>query len=215
MWEKLDKATKYQYQLLKGTQVIHTETVLSSTCGATRCSSTPTTVLALGTYKWKVRAWIGGVWKSYSPTMTFKLFPAKPGLWQGKGVEFYVITASPKVDKFAVYIYVYGCGYYKITNPHLLAITNKKFSFKGSFYANGAFTNLTKANGTVGFNRFYIPSCGYVSGGPFSWSASWETNIEQTIAIKAEGGPSITLIPDLQLPGLQIPFDAFTVEQVE
>jgi hypothetical protein len=214
-WEKLDKATKYQYELLKGAQVIYSKIIPASACKAVQCANTPLKTLGLGTYKWKVRARIGGVWKSYSPAMTFKLFPAKPGFWQGRGVEFYVITASPKVDNFAIYIRVQGCGSYKITHTPLIPITSKNFSFGGSFYANGTFTAPTKAIGKTGLKRFPIPGCGYVTGGPFHWSTVWKNDSQPTMTVEVEDGFSVTLIPDLQLPVLQLPSDAFTVEPIE
>ncbi len=71
-WGKIYGATQYEYQLYKGTTWVYTKTVLLSACGATvNCVSTPTTVLAAGSYQWKVRAYIGGAWKSFS---AFKLF---------------------------------------------------------------------------------------------------------------------------------------------
>jgi hypothetical protein len=209
-WEKLNKATQYQYQLLKGTQVIYTKTVPAGACGTTQCTNTPTTILGFGTYKWQVRALIGGKWKSYSATMVFKLFPAKPGYWQGKGVDFFVTTTGPKVNHFTLYVKVPGCGTHMITHAPLLTIKNKKFSFTGSFYANGTFTTPTLASGKMGLNRYYLPSCGYLSGGPYSWTAIWKNKNQLPLTAEGTDGLSITLSHDLQLP-----FDAFTVEPIE
>jgi hypothetical protein len=214
-WEKLDKATKYQYQLLKGTKIIYTKTVPASACGATQCTNTPTTVLSLGTYKWKVRALIGGRWKSYSPSALFTLFLPKAGFWKGEEIEFYVTPNRLKVDNFTLYANVRGCGIYKITHKPLLTIKDKKFSFTGGFYANGSFTSLTKAQGMMGLYKYYIPGCGYATGGPFSWTTVWKNGSQSTMVVEAEDDFSVTLIPDLQFPELQLPFDAFTVEPVE
>ena len=79
-WKKVNAATKYQYQLYKGTTHVYTRTVLSSACGTTaNCVTTPTTVLTAGSYKWKVQAYIGGAWKPYSAYKTFSLIPAAAG----------------------------------------------------------------------------------------------------------------------------------------
>jgi hypothetical protein len=72
-WTKIVRATSYRYQLMKGTKVIYTKTVLSKACGAKFCSNTPTTPLSFGAYKWRVAAYIGGAWKAYSKFKTFAL----------------------------------------------------------------------------------------------------------------------------------------------
>jgi hypothetical protein len=72
-WSKVSGATSYQYQLKKGTSKIYTKTVSSSACGTTNCSNTPTTTLNYATYKWRVRAKVGGTWKAWSAFKTFKI----------------------------------------------------------------------------------------------------------------------------------------------
>jgi hypothetical protein len=47
--------------------------VTSSACGTTTCTNTPTTVLTLGSYTWKVRAYISGAWNAFSSTKPFTL----------------------------------------------------------------------------------------------------------------------------------------------
>jgi hypothetical protein len=78
------------------------------------------------------------------------------------------------VDDFAIYVNVTGCGTYKITHTPTEPIVGNSFSFSGSFYANGTFTSATSANGTTGLNHFYISGCGYVTGGPWSYTAAWK-----------------------------------------
>lgn len=73
IWTKATGATQYQIQLLKGTTVIYTLTVGSTACGATNCSTTPTKTLVLASYKWRVRAKIGGAWNAWSAYKSFKL----------------------------------------------------------------------------------------------------------------------------------------------
>ncbi|MFH2039756.1 MAG: C39 family peptidase, partial [Chloroflexota bacterium] len=70
-WSKVTGATNYQYQLYKGTTLVYTKTVTSDVCGTTTCSNTPTNTLAYAAYKWRVKAKIGGVWKSYSAYKNF------------------------------------------------------------------------------------------------------------------------------------------------
>jgi serine protease len=98
-----------------------------------------------------------------------------PGFWQnGTGsTEFYVTPDRANIDRFAIYIYVDGCGGYKITRTTLTPINNDHFSFSGLFYASGTFTTQTAANGQLGLTNFYISGCGYISGGPWNYTANW------------------------------------------
>ncbi len=206
-WIKVPGATQYRYQLVKGTKTIYTKMVAPSACNTTTCSNTPTTKLGYYTYKWRVQAKIGGVWKSYTPYKTFRISPAQPGMWSGTGIRFYVLNTSPKVDNFTTYIYVNGCGYYSITRLSPVSIVNKQFSFGGSYYASGAFSTAKKSSGLVGFNRFFLGGCGYVSGGPFRWNAAWRDSSQPFIEINE--GETITLTVS---PEFATPFDVFKVE---
>jgi hypothetical protein len=78
------------------------------------------------------------------------------------------------VDEFAIYVTVYGCGYYKITNATQVPISNSHFSFTGSFYANGTFSDGTHCSGQDGLDEFYMSGCGHVTGGPWSYNATWQ-----------------------------------------
>lgn len=97
-------------------------------------------------------------------------------------MEFYVTSNRSYVDDFAIYISVSGCGNYKITHTRQESINNDQFSFSGSFYASGTFNSATTANGTTGLDGFYIAGCGTVSGGPYSWSASWQNSSQPSAA---------------------------------
>lgn len=110
----------------------------------------------------------------------------KAGLWEGSGMEFYVTPDQANVDNFAIAVDVYVGGVYCDTiifrrlSP-LVPITNKNFSFTGSFYASGTFDTSTASHGTTGLNSFST-SCGSVTGGPWNWTATWTDNSQPTIA---------------------------------
>ena len=184
---------------LKGTAVVYTKTVLASVCG-TACSNTPTTLLVPGVYKWRVQAQLRGVWTSYSPYKVFTLLAPKAGLWKGNGLEFYVTPNRVNVDNFAIFISVNGCGYYKITNNPLVAINAGKFLFTGKFHANGTFNNSSVnsagATGLLGLSSFYIPGCGYISGGPFAWAATWPAASQPSVP-GTQDLNSVLLLPAL------------------
>jgi hypothetical protein len=71
-WMPVSEATQYQYALMKGSAAVYAMTVPASVCGTT-CTSTPSTVLTAGTYSWRVRAMVGGVWKPFSAYKSFTL----------------------------------------------------------------------------------------------------------------------------------------------
>lgn len=198
-WTKVPGATQYQYQLLKGSKVVSTRSVSSAACGSTTCAHAPTTMLGMGSHKWRVQAMLGGAWMSYSAYKPFTVSP-KAGYWGGYGLEFYVTPDLASVDNFAIYISVTGCGSYKITHLPLVRIANinGRFAFGGSFYASGTFSSPTRVSGQLGLNMFYIPGCGYLKGGPFSWSGSWKNPSQPKLAGAADSDP-ISVAP---LPGL-------------
>jgi hypothetical protein len=168
-------ATQYSYQVWKGTTLLSTRTILASSCTAP-CIDTPTTLLLPGAYKWRVRAAASGIWLPFSPYKSFTILGPKPGYWKSSWTDFYITPDMANVKAFSIYISVSGCGNYKITHSALAPVIDRKFSFGGSFHAQGTFaTTGLSASGTAGLNDFYIPGCGYISGGPFPWTATWKS----------------------------------------
>jgi len=153
---------------------------------------------------------VSGTWEDYSAYTSFTLAGPKAGFWKSSSLEFYVTTNRSNVAKFA--IYVYGCGVSRITYTQLVPIVNNRFSFRrssgsSSFFANGTFSDVEKASGTVGLKAYYIPGCGNISH-TWSWTATWQNASRPTLT-----GPdeieSIIVMP--------IPDDSssiFTVEPV-
>jgi hypothetical protein len=139
----------------------------------------------------------GGVWLTYSPYETFTIDGANRGHWTGTGLDFYVAPNRASVDDFSIYISVSGCGSYKVTHASLIPILNGKFKFTGPFHANGTFSSTTGVHGLLGLNSYYIPGCGYVSGGPYSWSAAWASTGQPEPGVVA---PSFLLLPRLDRP---------------
>jgi len=75
-WSKISGATKYQYQLYHGSTRVYAYTVASSVCGSTTCSNTPSDTLTAGNYEWRVGAYVGGAWKTFSANKYFGLSAA-------------------------------------------------------------------------------------------------------------------------------------------
>ncbi len=72
-WSKLEGVTRYQFQLYQGASRIYAYTVTSGVCGTTQCSSTPTVQLSAGDYRWRVCAYVDGIWRSSSAFLDFTL----------------------------------------------------------------------------------------------------------------------------------------------
>lgn len=70
-WTRVYTATKYQFQVFKGSTKLLDNTVKSSVCGAVYCFQTPSLTLGYNVYKWRVRAFVGGAWGAYSAFRTF------------------------------------------------------------------------------------------------------------------------------------------------
>lgn len=116
----------------------------------------------------------------YLPVVIKASSGPQAGFWRSTtGDEFYVTTDRAGVNKFAVYVGT-SCGNYKITHNKVEAIGNNSFSFSGTFYASGTFNSSTTASGTDGLSYFYISGCGYITGGPWSWNATWQNSNQPT-----------------------------------
>jgi len=134
---------------------------------------------------------LGGVWQGFSAYKSFEI-AIKPGLWNGLGLQFYVPLTRAYINNFSIRIYVTGCGYYTITHTKpVVPISNKRFSFYGTFSAFGTFTDPTHISGKLGLSYYYISGCGYVSGGPFSWTATWKNSTQPTALTMAEVTPFV------------------------
>ncbi len=159
-----------------------------------------------GTYYYRVNAsgsWGTGPWSGTQST-TVGLTGPQPGFWQNSGgsQEFYVTSDRQYVDDYAVRVSVSGCGTYKITHVVPVPISSNSFSFSGTFYAFGTFTSATTANVTSGLDDFYISGCGYVTGGPWSTSASWKNAVPAAIE-PAGGADTNSAEPTTSTPGME------------
>ena len=70
-WKKVKYSSSYQYQLKQGTTIIYTNTT-NAAC-ATTCARTPLKILEYNNYKWRARAYVGGVWRPWSSWNKFAL----------------------------------------------------------------------------------------------------------------------------------------------
>jgi hypothetical protein len=133
-------------------------------------------------------------WGVFLPLVMLSHPGPTPGFWQHADgwMEFYVTADRVHIDDFAIYVKPEGCGYYWITHTVPEPILGNSFSFSGPFYASGTFGSQTTASGSLGLDAFYISGCGYVTGGPVSWTASWQHSAQ---VVAAEAGERDRLAP--------------------
>lgn len=184
-WTTIVNASQYRFQVYRGTSLVFTSTFLASSCDFTACRSKPYMPLSYGSYSWRVQAMLGGGWKPYSLFKPFSISQytkPKAGFWKGLKDEFYVMPDQGYVDDFSTFVYVPGCGSYKITHTAPEPISNNYFGFNGAFHANGTFNSPTTVSGSEGLISYYIPGCGNVSGGPWSYTAAWNSASQPLVA---------------------------------
>jgi len=142
---------------------------------------------------------VGSLRKVYLPAAVKAATGPQPGFWRGGLLEFYVTSDRQHVDDFAIHV-TGDCGSYKITHLVPEPISGNSFSFTGTFYGSGVFSSATTANVTTGLDDYYIPGCGYVSGGPWNVAATWQHAAAATW--EGIGGAGIDVAePDAGLPG--------------
>ena len=72
VWTPINGASIYQYQVWLGTTLIMDKSPDTDVCNSTTCERTPKQALEFGkTYKWRVRAFVAGGWKTWSAFSEF------------------------------------------------------------------------------------------------------------------------------------------------
>ncbi len=112
-WSKLNGATKYQYQLYQENTLIYAKSVPASVCGSSTCSHTPSEKLSAGNYRWRVCAYINGVWYSCSAFLNFTLInpipsPIFPSGSIGSTNPTYSWSVIPTATRYQYQVYKGG-----------------------------------------------------------------------------------------------------------
>jgi hypothetical protein len=74
-WSMVTGATQYEFQLNNAatSALVYDKIADSTACSGATCTRTPGTVLPLANYKWRVRAYVGGAWKTWSAYKNFTI----------------------------------------------------------------------------------------------------------------------------------------------
>jgi subtilisin family serine protease len=187
-WNAADLADTYTLQEDDNAALSSPTTVYGPGTGLSWSASSKTS----GTYYYRVKATNTYGDSGWSNIQSISVGGPTPGFWESAtGDEFYVSTDGANVENFAIYVNVFGCGVLKITRTTPAPISGSSFSFSGSFHASGTFDSATSAHGTDGLSNFYSSVCGgYLSGGPWSWTATWQDS-SQPIVLTQRVEPEI------------------------
>ena len=174
-WSRVTGATQYQFAVYTGSTLAYpAKTVLSSACGssATNCSSTPTNVLSYAAHTWKVQAYVGGAWKSYSALKSFTITniptPIAPSgtitatqptfTWSrisgATQYNFILYTGTATVYNKTVASSACGSSSVNCSNTPTTTLSASAYSWKVRAYVNGAWSsysalkNFTRSNTT-------------------------------------------------------------------
>ncbi|MGV8026766.1 MAG: C1 family peptidase [Anaerolineaceae bacterium] len=158
-WSKIGTATKYQYQLYKGSTLVYAKTVTSSVCGTTTCTSTPSNVLSLGTYQWRVGAYVDGAWKTFSTYKTFIVSftptPTSPGGTISDTTPTYTWSKIGTATKYQYQLYkgstlIYAktvkssvCGTTTCTSTPSNVLNSGDYQWRVGAYVNGAWQSFS------------------------------------------------------------------------
>lgn len=184
-WTQIPAATKYQYQVKKGSNLLYTYTVGSAVCKNGICSHTPPKQFEeSGNYTWNVRALRGGQWSNFSAFKSFKiLLRPRAGLWAG-ATKFYVTPDRAHIENYTIVVTVSVCKIYnrKLIDKHVVPIVNYAFTHKDNgMYFGGSFNTEGSATTNFGLAGYYLPGCGYLYGGPFTALVDWKDSSQPTM----------------------------------
>lgn len=71
VWSAVPGATVYQLQVAQGATILMSKNPGSAACVSDACSTRFGTDLVNGTYQWRMRAYVGGAWQTYSSWQSF------------------------------------------------------------------------------------------------------------------------------------------------
>ncbi|MCL5950728.1 MAG: M12 family metallo-peptidase [Chloroflexi bacterium] len=122
-----------------------------------------------------------------------------PGYWlsDNRAHEFYV-TANQYVRRHQLIVNISGCGTYKIWHTVDEPIVGNAFSYQapaqGGMYGSGSFSSAKTAVVIDGLKNMYISECrGYVSGGPWTQTYSWQNGNQVDLTADVTGPTGIDL----------------------
>jgi len=107
-WKPVACATKYIIQVYKNSEVIEKEVKSSTVCNSTLCSYDPGKSLDSGQNKFRVKAYVDGIWFSFSNFLSFNVaypLPLSPISYISKLKPDYSWNAIPGATKYQIQVY--------------------------------------------------------------------------------------------------------------
>ena len=168
-WSEITDATQYQIQVYNSSSKKVIDMITTDfTCSDSICSVTATKSLSNGAYKWRIRTYYNGSWRSYSSYKSFKVagdFTSQfnssstgwskvaGGTWSLYGNKYYITSGATGKMTSARYTYIYDDLDYEVY------MKREGTAINGSYPANYLCVRMGASTGTE--NLWYS---GYVFG---------------------------------------------------
>ena len=196
-WSAIQSASQYNFQVLKGSTLMYSLTIGKSYCDSNICTYNTSRLLSDGVYTWRVRSYIGGVWRKFSPWTNFTV-KAQPGLVAPVGTitdttPTYTWKIVPDASKYAYQLVkngsqVYykevstaGCGSTTCSSTPSTVLGYGTYTWRARAYVGTAWRTYSAAKtftikAPVGFSSQFNGSMKYWSrkaGGTWQVSSSY------------------------------------------
>ncbi|NPV42046.1 MAG: M23 family metallopeptidase [Anaerolineae bacterium] len=107
-WKPVACATKYIIQVYKNSEVLEKEVKSSTACNSTLCSYDPGKILESGQNKFRVKAYVDGIWFSFSNFLSFNVaypLPVSPISYISKLKPDYSWNTISGATKYQIQVY--------------------------------------------------------------------------------------------------------------
>ena len=193
-WSAIQSASQYNFQVVKGGTLLYSLTIGKNQCDSNICSYNTSRLLSDGVYSWRVRSYIGGVWRKFSPWTSFTV-KAQPGLVAPVGTitdttPTYTWKIVPDASKYAYQLIkngsqVYykevstaGCGSTTCSSTPSTVLGYGTYTWRARAYVGTAWRTYSAAKtftikAPVGFSSQFNGSMQY-----WSWKAggTWQVS---------------------------------------
>ena len=196
-WSAIQSASQYNFQVVKGGTLLYSLTIGKNQCDSNICSYNTSRLLSDGVYSWRVRSYIGGVWRKFSPWTSFTV-KAQPGLVAPVGTitdttPTYTWKIVPDASKYAYQLIkngnqVYykevstaGCGSTTCSSTPSTVLGYGTYTWRARAYVGTAWRTYSAAKtftikAPVGFSSQFNGSMKYWSrkaGGTWQVSSNY------------------------------------------
>jgi hypothetical protein len=161
-WSKVPNAQAYIVQVYQGTTKKFAKQLPVGICSSGTCKFTPKWILADGNYKWRVRAKVGGTWRTFSAFTNFNV-----------ATEFhYQFTLPKSLDRWNVAFGPWSLSGGKYRSDGLSPYWNS--AFHNGLYPTLSFIVSMRRFNTAGPNSLFVRGTPYPLASNKYWSDGYQ-----------------------------------------